>query len=290
MFGNIGAAELIIILVLALIIFGPGKLPEVGKAIGRSIREFKRAQSGLEDDENGTGGAKSPLRTSPAPENPVSEPEAEAAGALAGPLGQLVAMLEEEGEALVEHLEELRIRLLIFAGAFLAAAWVGWLAAPRVLAGFQQAVGRLIFVAPAEAFMTRLRIAGALGLLLSLPVGIYQAWRFVAPALFPEEKRLACLFVLGRAASSSQGGPPLGTWVVYPVSLSFFLRLGTEGLRPAVVVSQHLSFFLAPRLVRDRLPAPRGAAPSRQGRRPHRRAAQRSAPAPLSPASSRRRR
>jgi len=59
-FGNIGAAELIIILVLALIIFGPGKLPEVGKAIGRSIREFKRAQSGLEDDENGTGGAKSP--------------------------------------------------------------------------------------------------------------------------------------------------------------------------------------------------------------------------------------
>jgi len=186
---------------------------------------------------------KAPLRTSPAPENPVSEPEAEAAGALAGPLGQLVAMLEEEGEALVEHLEELRIRLLIFAGAFLAAAWVGWLAAPRVLAGFQQAVGRLIFVAPAEAFMTRLRIAGALGLLLSLPVGIYQAWRFVAPALFPEEKRLARLFVWASSLLFA-GGLAFGYWVVYPVSLSFFLRLGTEGLRPAVVVSQHLSFFL----------------------------------------------
>ena len=59
MFGNIGATELIVILVLALIIFGPGKLPEVGKAIGRSIREFKRAQSGLEDDDNGAGGSKS---------------------------------------------------------------------------------------------------------------------------------------------------------------------------------------------------------------------------------------
>lgn len=48
MFG-IGPTELIIVLVLALIIFGPGKLPEVGKAIGRSIREFKAASSAVED-------------------------------------------------------------------------------------------------------------------------------------------------------------------------------------------------------------------------------------------------
>lgn len=40
---NLGPAELIIILVLALIIFGPGKLPEVGKAIGRAFREFRQA-------------------------------------------------------------------------------------------------------------------------------------------------------------------------------------------------------------------------------------------------------
>lgn len=56
MFGPIGATELIVILVLALIIFGPGKLPDVGKAIGRSIREFKRASSSVEDEVNGTGG------------------------------------------------------------------------------------------------------------------------------------------------------------------------------------------------------------------------------------------
>lgn len=42
MFG-IGVPELVLILVLALIIFGPGKLPEVGKAIGRSLSEFKKA-------------------------------------------------------------------------------------------------------------------------------------------------------------------------------------------------------------------------------------------------------
>ncbi|NLT95495.1 MAG: twin-arginine translocase TatA/TatE family subunit [Clostridia bacterium] len=40
---NLGMPELILILVLALIIFGPGKLPEVGKAIGKGIREFKTA-------------------------------------------------------------------------------------------------------------------------------------------------------------------------------------------------------------------------------------------------------
>lgn len=56
MFGPIGATELIIILVLALIIFGPGKLPDVGRAVGRSLKEFKRASSSLEDDVNGAGG------------------------------------------------------------------------------------------------------------------------------------------------------------------------------------------------------------------------------------------
>lgn len=38
--GSIGTPELIVILVIALVIFGPGKLPEVGKAIGKGINEF----------------------------------------------------------------------------------------------------------------------------------------------------------------------------------------------------------------------------------------------------------
>ena len=48
MFGilpNIGFPELLLILSLALIIFGPGKLPEVGRAMGKSIKEFKGAVS-----------------------------------------------------------------------------------------------------------------------------------------------------------------------------------------------------------------------------------------------------
>ncbi|TEB05010.1 Sec-independent protein translocase protein TatAd [Pelotomaculum schinkii] len=42
---HIGVPELILVLTLALIIFGPGKLPELGKAVGKTIREFRRSSS-----------------------------------------------------------------------------------------------------------------------------------------------------------------------------------------------------------------------------------------------------
>lgn len=44
---RLGATELILILVVALVIFGPGKLPELGKALGRSLKEFKEATKDL---------------------------------------------------------------------------------------------------------------------------------------------------------------------------------------------------------------------------------------------------
>ncbi|MDI6709569.1 MAG: twin-arginine translocase TatA/TatE family subunit [Bacillota bacterium] len=50
MFPRIGVPELIIILVVALIIFGPGKLPEAGKALGRTIREFRKSSKETIDD------------------------------------------------------------------------------------------------------------------------------------------------------------------------------------------------------------------------------------------------
>ena len=47
MFGSIGVPELIIILTIALIVFGPRKLPELGRSLGRSLNEFKRASNEL---------------------------------------------------------------------------------------------------------------------------------------------------------------------------------------------------------------------------------------------------
>lgn len=45
---NIGAPELILVLVVVLILFGPGKLPEVGQALGRTVREFRHASTELD--------------------------------------------------------------------------------------------------------------------------------------------------------------------------------------------------------------------------------------------------
>lgn len=49
MFGNIGFPELLIILALALLVFGPKKLPEVGRSIGRALREFRRTSDEIKE-------------------------------------------------------------------------------------------------------------------------------------------------------------------------------------------------------------------------------------------------
>jgi len=51
--GRIGIGELILILVIALVVFGPAKLPEIGKAVGKGLREFKNAAKGLEQADDG---------------------------------------------------------------------------------------------------------------------------------------------------------------------------------------------------------------------------------------------
>jgi TatA/E family protein of Tat protein translocase len=63
---NVGPMELIIVLVIALLILGPGKLPEVGAAFGKTIREFRKASSDIQETAN--------LATSPsAPAAPVAQ-------------------------------------------------------------------------------------------------------------------------------------------------------------------------------------------------------------------------
>ena len=77
MFG-IGLPELIIILVIALIFVGPGKLPEVGKAIGKGIRNFKNAVEGPEEEEKPSPPAKTepePQQKAEAPISPYEEEE-----------------------------------------------------------------------------------------------------------------------------------------------------------------------------------------------------------------------
>jgi sec-independent protein translocase protein TatA len=52
MIGNIGPMELVLVLAIALIVLGPKKLPEAGRAVGRGLREFKDSLSGVGDDDD----------------------------------------------------------------------------------------------------------------------------------------------------------------------------------------------------------------------------------------------
>ena len=51
-FGGLGMTELLIILIIVLIIFGAGKLPEIGSGLGKGMRNFKRSVSGEPDDDD----------------------------------------------------------------------------------------------------------------------------------------------------------------------------------------------------------------------------------------------
>jgi sec-independent protein translocase protein TatA len=63
MFRSFGIWEIVLILVIILIIFGVGKLPQVGSAIGKGIRSFKKAQSGEEEEEEKAANASSQKKT-----------------------------------------------------------------------------------------------------------------------------------------------------------------------------------------------------------------------------------
>ena len=82
MMPTLGAPELIIILVIIILIFGVGKLPEVGSAFGKGIREFRAASGdddkGKKDDESNRTAVEAP-RSAPAVEAPRSSGVAEAA-------------------------------------------------------------------------------------------------------------------------------------------------------------------------------------------------------------------
>ena len=78
--GSIGMPEMLVILVIALIIFGPRKLPELGKSLGRSLAEFKRASNDLKstlEEEIRVEEQHKRAESTPIPPAPVAPPVVE---------------------------------------------------------------------------------------------------------------------------------------------------------------------------------------------------------------------
>jgi sec-independent protein translocase protein TatA len=78
---NVGPTELMVILVLALIVFGPKKLPEMGKSIGKGLREFRKAQTEIRREiSDGLKETPSPQAGSAAPEGAAGTPGSDGQG------------------------------------------------------------------------------------------------------------------------------------------------------------------------------------------------------------------
>lgn len=140
----------------------------------------------------------------------------------------------------IEHLEELRQRLFVCLAAVAVGAVAAYAAAGRVVEWLARPVGRLVFLHPFEAFTAYLHIACIGGLVLALPVVLYEVWGYVSPALTARERRwLAC----GMAASAGLflAGMAVAYFVVIPLGLRFLLGFASATVQPMLSVGSYIS-------------------------------------------------
>lgn len=145
---------------------------------------------------------------------------------------------------IVEHLEELRRRLFLAIVAFAAATFLSFLFVEPILALLIRPVGRVVFLAPTEAFFVRLKVAALAGAFLSLPVVLYQVWRFVGVGLTRTERRYA-LSLLPFSLLLFVGGAAFAFFAILPVGVRFLLGYQTEQLTPMISIGAYTSFATA---------------------------------------------
>ncbi|MDY7101983.1 MAG: twin-arginine translocase subunit TatC [Actinomycetota bacterium] len=172
---------------------------------------------------------------------------------------------------LVEHLTELRSRLIKCAAAVFVGAIVMWILYPQVLdilsqplceatdfsdAAVQQAVedqgvsdvataeedcANLVITDPLQGLGVRMTVAGYGGIALAMPVLLWQLWRFVTPALYKKEKRLAAPFVFFSCVLFVLGAT-LAYWTL-PRALEFLLNIGGD-LDPFLTPDRYISLIV----------------------------------------------
>jgi len=138
-----------------------------------------------------------------------------------------------------EHLAELRTRLIRCAIAVAIGVAVGYFLYPYLFTFLAQPYcdlnnGKCLFQAfdPTEPFFTRLKISTYFGIILAMPVLLWQIWRFVTPGLYAHEKRYAIPFVAAALVLFTLGAS-IAYWTLNP-ALQFL-----QGQAPSEVVSNY---------------------------------------------------
>ena len=147
--------------------------------------------------------------------------------------------------SIVEHLDELRSRLIFCASVFVAALALCFWQNNLILDVANGPLGgdrEPITLSPAEAFTTTLTVSAYFALLLSLPVLLYQAYAFILPAFTPSEKRVAKPLLL-LVPVLFTAGVVFGFLIVVPAALDFLLDFNDEQFQNEIRARDYYSFL-----------------------------------------------
>ncbi len=153
----------------------------------------------------------------------------------------------------LDHLEELRWRLLKAVIAVAIGIGVGYVVMTRydVIGFLKQPIDpylpdghRLLFTSPLDPFMLTLKLAFVAGLLLASPVVIWQAWRFLRPALYDQERRVVVPVAL-LSVLMFLGGAAVGFYVVLPIALEVLLGFQVQSLQGFITAREYFSLATA---------------------------------------------
>ena len=149
----------------------------------------------------------------------------------------------------LDHLEELRWRLIYIIGTLFVGAGLGFFATQHfqlitLLAHPVESVygAKLVYTHPVDGINAYMMLSLTVGIILASPVILYQLWAFVAPALFPKEKKVAVL-VLAGGLVLFLAGVALSFFFVLPATMRLSQTLGGTALTPMITVGEYFSFI-----------------------------------------------
>jgi sec-independent protein translocase protein TatC len=146
--------------------------------------------------------------------------------------------------SLIDHLQELRRRLIVCIAVVLIASTACYFYAAELVHLITAPAGKLYYMNPAEAFFAYLKVSLFAGFLLSLPVVLYQTWAFVVPALSKKERK-ASLFLVPASVGLFFTGLAFSYVLVLPAGIKFFMGFATDELQPLFSLGEYLSFVIS---------------------------------------------